>query len=133
MRTTFRSRHRARTLTIPMKNLAIAVLWMALCVGCGKSAERILGVPPKGEPRTVLAVRAGDTPSKVTLRGTLIEKCPVAGCWFRIEDETGVIKVDTKASGFVVSKIPLKTTLTVAGKIAQEGDEPVLEATGLRY
>ena len=101
--------------------------------GCGQSSGRVKGLPPQGKPRTVLAVRAGDTPQTVTLQGTLIEKCPVAGCWFRLQDETGVIKVDTKTAGFVVREIPLQRALTVRGKLAQEGDETILEATGVRY
>ena len=63
----------------------------------------------------------------------MIEKCPVAGCWFRLRDQTGTIKVDTKAASFVVVDVPLQQTMTVAGKVATEGNEVVLEATGLRY
>jgi hypothetical protein len=81
----------------------------------------------------VLAVKAGDTPPVVTVQGVVIEKCPVAGCWFRIADETEVIKVDTKTGGFVITDIPLQTKVVVSGKVAQEGDETILEATGLRY
>lgn len=80
-----------------------------------------------------MSVLAGDTPLTVTIEGTLVEKCPVAGCWFRIRDDTGVIKVDTKMAGFVVTEIPLQTRLTVGGKVALEGVEIVLQATGLRY
>jgi uncharacterized protein YdeI (BOF family) len=101
--------------------------------GCGRADGKVKGMPPKGEPRTVLAVKAGDTPPMVTLRGKLVEKCPVAGCWFRLQDNTGVIKVDTKTAKFVVTDIPLQTTVTVSGKLAQEENEPILQATGLRY
>jgi len=112
---------------------ALCLAGLLAASGCGQSTGRVKGLPPKGQPRTVLAVRAGDTPQTVTLQGTLIEKCPVAGCWFRLQDETGVIKVDTKTAGFVVSEIPLQRTLTVRGKLAQDGDETILEATGIRY
>lgn len=88
---------------------------------------------PKGEPRTILSVKAGDTPTQVTLSGVLIEKCPVAGCWFRLRDNSGVVKVDTKAAGFVVVDVPLEKQMTVAGKVTVEGDEVVLQATGIRY
>ncbi len=106
---------------------------LASVVGCGKADGKIKGATPKGTPRTVLAAQAGDTPGAVTLRGKLTEKCPVAGCWFRLEDDTGAIKVDTKSAGFVVTEIPLKTTVTVSGKLSLEGDETILQATGLRY
>ena len=92
-----------------------------------------MGKAPKGELRTVLSVNAGETPPEVTLHGVMIEKCPVAGCWFRLRDRTGVIKVDTKSAGFVVVKVPLETPLTVAGKVAMDGDQIVIEATGIRY
>lgn len=113
--------------------ILILALVVGLGAGCGKATGKIKGVAPKAEPHSVLAVKAGDTPTAVTLRGKLIEKCPVAGCWFRLDDETGVIKVDTKSAGFVVTDIPLNTTLTVGGKVAHEGDETIVEATGLRY
>jgi len=83
--------------------------------------------------RSILAIRAGDTPPQVTISGAMIEKCPVAGCWFRVRDSTGIIKVDTKAAGFVVVNVPLESKVTVAGKIVTEGDEVFIEASGLRY
>ncbi len=115
------------------KMLLSALVGTGLCVGCGKSNGKVLGQPPAGPPKTILAVRAGDTPPKVVLQGRLVEKCPVAGCWFRVQDETGIIKVDTKTAGFVVTEIPLETVVTVAGKVVTEGEEPVIEATGLRF
>lgn len=106
--------------------------WVLL-TGCGQPKGKVKGSPPKNDPRTILSVRAGDTPQIVTIEGTLVEKCPIAGCWFRLQDGTGLIKVDTKAAGFVITEIPLQTKLTVGGKVAQEGDETILEGTGIRY
>ncbi len=63
----------------------------------------------------------------------MIEKCPVAGCWFRLHDDTGTIKIDTKAAGFVVSAVPLETKMSVAGKISDTDGEVIIEATGVRY
>jgi uncharacterized protein YdeI (BOF family) len=87
-----------------------------------------LGKAPAGDPSTILAVTAGDTAPQVTVSGIMIEKCPVAGCWFRLRDSTGVIKVDTKPAGFVVVSVPLESTVTVAGKVVAEGDEVVIAA-----
>ena len=106
---------------------------VAAMISCGRPKGRVKGAPPKGQQSSVLAVLAGDTASAVTIQGILVEKCPVAGCWFRLLDDTSLIKVDTKTAGFAVTDIPLKTVLTVSGKVAQEGNETVLEATGLRY
>jgi uncharacterized protein YdeI (BOF family) len=104
-----------------------------LAVGCQKPQGTILGKAPVGDPQTILAVTAGDTPPQVTVSGVMIEKCPLAGCWFRLRDRTGVIKVDTKPAGFVVVNVPLESTVTVAGKVVTAGDEVVIEATGIRY
>jgi len=101
--------------------------------GCHKASGVLLGKVPKGDVRSILAIRAGDTPPQVTISGAMIEKCPVAGCWFRVRDSTGIIKVDTKAAGFVVVNVPLESKVTVAGKIVTEGDEVFIEASGLRY
>ena len=57
----------------------------------------------------------------------------MAGCWFSIRDDTGTIKIDTKAAGFVVLDVPLGTTVTVSGKVARDGQDRLVEATGLRY
>src|SRR5882672_233574 len=116
-----------------MRFVCALVICLLLGAGCHKPAGTILGKAPKGEARTILAVRAGDTPPQVTLSGVMIEKCPVAGCWFRLRDVSGSIKVDTKLAGFVVVNVPLETKMTVAGKIVAEGDGVAIEATGIRY
>ena len=49
-----------------------------------------------------------------------------------LKDKTGVVRVDTKSSGFVVTEVPLHSTVTVSGaKVA--GTEPGIAATGVRY
>jgi uncharacterized protein YdeI (BOF family) len=117
-----------------MKHGLCVLTALLLCgTACQKQKGTVLGKPPKGEPKTVVAVREGLTPPEVTLQGKIVEKCPTAGCWFQLADRTGVLKVDTKAAGFVVSSIPLETEVTVSGKLAQEDDLAILHATGLRY
>jgi uncharacterized protein YdeI (BOF family) len=112
---------------------AVFIAMVALAAGCHRPQGTVLGKNPEGQLRTVIAVIGGDTPQNVTLTGTIVEKCPVAGCWFKLKDRTGIIKVDTKAAGFVVVKVPLETQVTIAGKVLHESDETVVEATGLRY
>ena len=60
----------------------------------------------------------------------MIEKCPVAGCWFKLRDQTGVMRVDTKAAGFVVTDVPLHTRMRVQGRADTQGG---VAATGIRY
>jgi uncharacterized protein YdeI (BOF family) len=116
-----------------MRRVVVLLISVLLASGCHKSQGTVLGKAPAGEPRTILSVKAGDTPPQVTLCGVMIEKCPVAGCWFRLRDGSGIIKVDTKLAGFVVVDLPLETKLTVAGKVVADGNEVAIEATGLRY
>jgi uncharacterized protein YdeI (BOF family) len=116
-----------------MRRARVLLIALLLASGCHKPQGTVLGKAPAGEPRTILSVKAGDTPPQVTLSGVMIEKCPVAGCWFRLRDRTGIIKVDTKLAGFVVVDLPLETKMTVAGKVVADGSEVAIEATGLRY
>jgi uncharacterized protein YdeI (BOF family) len=91
----------------------------------------VLGTaPPPDVP--VTAVRDLKPTLPVAVQGVMVEKCPVAGCWFMLRDKSGVIKVDTKAAGFVVTNVPLGTSVTVAGVLASKGERRVA-ATGLRY
>jgi len=113
------------------RSLLLALLILAV-TGCGQT-EKILGEAPQDPHSTVSAIRAGHVPANLTLEGTMIEKCPQAGCWFRVDDGTGVIKVDTKSAGFVVTSVPLNAKVKVAGKIHQVDDDVQIEATGLSY
>ncbi|HUR45972.1 MAG TPA: hypothetical protein VMZ27_08880 [Candidatus Saccharimonadales bacterium] len=71
--------------------------------------------------------------STISIHGKMTQKCPVAGCWFMLHDETGTIKVDTKNAGFVVVSLAMNTTLTVAGRVMTNGTERFIDAVGARY
>lgn len=116
-----------------MRLVYAPLICLLLAAGCQQPQGIVLGEVPRGETRAILSVKAGDPPPQVTVSGVMMEKCPVAGCWFRLRDKTGVIKVDTKSAGFVVVNVPLETPVTVAGKAVAAGDEVVIEATGVRY
>jgi uncharacterized protein YdeI (BOF family) len=113
--------------------LPAVILICLLFAGCSRSHGTVLGKAPEGKSQTILAVRDGTTPPEVVLSGVMIEKCPTAGCWFRLKDSTGVLKVDTKNAGFVVVDVPLESTVVVAGKVVADGNDVQLEATGVRY
>ena len=117
-----------------MRSIFVLLLWLAFAGGCSKSSTgTVLGKAPEGKTSTILSVRAGTTPPNVVLNGVMVEKCPTAGCWFRVSDGSGIIKVDTKSAGFVVVNVPLETRVTVAGKVIPDGDDVQIEATGIRY
>lgn len=91
-----------------------------------------MGVPPTATASTIAAALAA-APGTVTVEGAMIEKCPVAGCWFVIRDSSGTLKVDTKSAGFVVTEVPLQQRVTVTGTLTSQGAERELNATGIRY
>jgi hypothetical protein len=43
------------------------------------------------------------------------------------------VRVDTKAAGFVVLDVPLRTTLTVAGSVERDAGVTSFSAVGARY
>src|SRR5262245_49106352 len=108
--------------------LALPILW-----GCG-SHNHTLGQAFAGQTTvTVAEAQRANVESAIIIRGRMTEKCPVAGCWFVLEDAAGKIKVDTKNAAFVVVDVPLQTVVTVAGHVATNGNERFIDATGLRY
>jgi uncharacterized protein YdeI (BOF family) len=106
---------------------------LLLGVGCAKRETFILGQAPNGEARSINSMKAAGPGTRVVLNGVMIEKCPVAGCWFRLRDSTGTIKVDTRGAGFVVAKVPVNSQLQVSGRLVTDGDDVAIEALGIRY
>ena len=136
-----RSRREQRAGIQSLLRLVVLSVCVTLLVGCAPSQQTILGIAPaNAAPVSIEVIAAisgngaakGETARQVTVQGEMVEKCPVAGCWFKLRDKTGVIRVDTKAAGFVVSDVPLHTQMTVQGKIVP-GTESQVAATGLRY
>ena len=109
----------------------LSLVGILLLAGCNSSAPTILGTPPANTPVNTVDQAARFTKAApVTVQGEMIEKCPVAGCWFKLRDKTGVVRVDTKAAGFVVTDVPLHTQMTVQGRADAQGG---VAATGIRY
>jgi uncharacterized protein YdeI (BOF family) len=104
-----------------------------LAFGCGTEPQHVLGAAfVEPAPAAIQALAAKKSASPVVVQGEMIEKCPVAGCWFVLKDKTGVVRVDTKNAGFVVSDVPLHSHLTVAGTVTP-GAQPGIAATGVRF
>jgi len=116
-----------------MRAVGVLLIAIMLGFGCSKRDALVLGQTPNGDTRTINSVKAVGPGTAVVLNGTMIEKCPVAGCWFRLRDETGIIKVDTRSAGFVVAKVPVNSKLVVSGKLVTDGDDVAIEALGIRY
>ncbi len=111
---------------------ALGVL-LLLGGGCRRSGATVLGVAPTPPPVSIAAARAAHPGQRLSVHGRMVEKCPVAGCWFVLQDGTGKLRVDTKTAGFVVVDVPLESRLTVSGWIRTTDGETNLEANGLRY
>jgi len=107
--------------------------WIVLSAGCARSGGTVLGAPPGHSVKTIADARTAAISTPITLHGTMTQKCPVAGCWFYIQDPTGSIRVDTKTAGFVVLKVPLREALTVSGKVRRENGDTIIQASGIRY
>ncbi len=115
-------------------NLAVVTLAATItAAGCGGQSPKVLGAPPEAAANaTVKTIVTAASGKSVTLHGEMTEKCPIAGCWFMLKDKTGIVRVDTKASGFVVSEVPVHSILTVTGTVVA-GTDPGIAATGVRY
>jgi uncharacterized protein YdeI (BOF family) len=112
----------------------LALASVLVLAGCRPAGQRILGQAPEGPPQTVAELqRSAAAGQTFAVAGEIIEKCPVAGCWFVLRDDTGTVKVDTKSAGFVVLDLPVHTRVQVAGRWVDEGPARLIEATGLRY
>ena len=116
-----------------MMRSTFLVLLVFISSGCFDHKEKTLGSSIDGTSISIVAAERFTSNLPVVLNGTMIKKCPVAGCWFMLRDQTGIIKVDTKNAGFVVVDVPLNAQITIAGRIASNGTERLIEATGVRY
>jgi uncharacterized protein YdeI (BOF family) len=116
-----------------MNRLALTIALMVAAVGCSERTTHQLGAAVDAAPISISSAQKASSDATVAVRGTMTKKCPIAGCWFVLNDATGSIKVDTKAAGFVVVDVPLKTTMIVTGRITTNDSERVLDATGVRY
>jgi len=116
-----------------LARLATAALLGLALTGCAPEETRVLGATPAGAPSPISTVHKAPAGKPVVIAGEIVEKCPVAGCWFSVRDGSGTVRVDTKNAGFVVLDVPLHTRVTVAGKMKRSGEEQQIEASGVRY
>lgn len=111
---------------------AILIVLLILWAGCARK-ESVLGHFESGEAITVAKASAVESKKPIEITGKVVEKCPVAGCWFYLEDATGRIKVDTKAAGFVVLEVPLGREVKVSGRLSRDGVNQQIDAAGMVF
>lgn len=113
--------------------LALALAALLSPTACRRAGSDVLGTAPTAAPAPVATALALPVRQPVTVSGVMVEKCPVAGCWFVLKDGSGTVKVDTKSAGFVVVDVPVGTRMTVGGRLDRDGTQPVIAAEGIRY
>jgi uncharacterized protein YdeI (BOF family) len=116
----------------PLASFICIAAMATLLAGCSQHAT-VLGKAPIATIASVSEAKRTPLTRPVAIQGIMVEKCPVAGCWFILRDRTGTIKVDTKAAGFTVVNVPLQSRLTVSGKLVRDGSTSMIQATGLTY
>ncbi len=116
-----------------MRRAALLVFVSAALFGCSDRVPKTRGAAVEGMAVPISSLQNVSTQTPVVLHGAMTAKCPVAGCWFMLRDESGIIKVDTRNAGFVVVDVPLNTSVTVAGVVITNGPNRSIDATGLRY
>ena len=65
----------------------------------------------------------------VKLEGKIVAECPT-GCWFDVDDGTGVLHVDTKPSGYAIPQRVGKKVV-VEGEIYERGGKPIMIGKGV--
>ena len=111
-----------------------ALITLVFLAGCRVPESLLLGVAPLETPQsTVRAMLTEKHTAPLRLQGTIVEKCPVSGCWFRLKDDSGTVLVDLKPAGLTAAEIPVGTKVMAVGTVQREGDVLRLRATGIRY
>jgi uncharacterized protein YdeI (BOF family) len=104
-----------------------------IVAGCATGGHSVRGQAPVGVQSTLAQAQAAPIGTKLMVAGALLQKCPVAGCWFTLHDSNNTLRVDTKMAGFTVGDIPLRTQILVQGKVVRYGSTRQIQATGIRY
>lgn len=114
--------------------LTLATLGTAIFSGCAKQTQE-----PQASQQSntkfvsIAAIRKTKNATPVVAHGIMVEKCPIAGCWFKLHDKTGTIKVDLKATKQTVLDVPLNSEVTVNGKVVPDGSEKMIQAASATF
>lgn len=65
----------------------------------------------------------------VAIEGKIVQECPT-GCWFNLQDASGIIYVDIKPSGFAIPQYTGKE-VRVEGKVALRGPQVMVVGKGV--
>ncbi len=65
----------------------------------------------------------------VTVKGKIILECP-SGCWFDLQQDTAVLRVNIEPSGLAIPQ-KIGSTATVQGTLKIQDNQPTLIGTGV--
>jgi hypothetical protein len=111
----------------------ILATWAFVITGCNKGEAESFGQPISDKtitPIKSIATAPADYNDKtVTVKGKIVLECP-SGCWFDLQQDTAVLRVDIEPSGLA---IPQKTgsTATVQGTLKIKDNKSTLIGTGV--
>jgi len=129
-----RPKHVTWRLSTAVAIMLLAAAW-AISGGCSRSETGSLyGQAMSGHSLTKVSdilARPGEYDGRViALRGKIVQECP-SGCWFNLEDETGVIYVNLESSGFEIPQYTGKE-VTVEGTVMVQGQRVMVVGKGVK-
>lgn len=108
--------------------LAAAIL-AGLLLAAGCTAQQEAAGEPAG--RVAIGTIAGDPAAyegkEVVVKGKIKNECG-SGCWFILEDESGIIYVDLSPANFAIPQLQ-GSTVVVRGIVHNAGSDPTIHAT----
>ena len=114
--------------------IAMSILGLALTLaGCGEKGTDAYGQEISNRNVTKLNAILGQPDNfdgkTVTVEGKIVQEYPT-GCWFNMKEDTGMIHVDIKPSGFAIPQ-KVGKTVVVEGTVSVQNNKPVLIGTGV--
>jgi len=90
-------------------------------------------VVPDGNEKSISSLTETLIDKTVTVRGEIVQQCPVVGCWMRVKDDTGELFVDLKPGSLELSEKKVGQQVHVSGRLVMQAGELQLEAEHLEF
>jgi|GEM_PF-489710 len=115
--------------------LVVAALILGI-VGCSGSQEYGTGVDPDVPEIQVRDILSDSNihGSRVTVEGRIVNLCPSRGCWFYLQDDTGLIFVNLEPADITLpfrEGRTLGSRVKVSGTVGLNHGQPIMDADGL--
>ncbi len=104
--------------------ILLSAAFLSGVAGCGSTAGDLSGparfgqVPPESVAVEEIRALAKVSPGQVVgVEGRVVQQCPSAGCWFRVQDGTGVVLVDLNPLGARLKSQRVGEAVRVVGRV----------------